>query len=290
MILTEGKWSSNECPLYFAAGYVTRFQDIFGVKALNIIPSVYDIRDAEQLREFDGLKRILLDSGVFTLASNYARKLNIPKYAAFSLKISEIPEFQKLFDKYVSLVKECRDMLWGYIEIDIGGRESKKETTKKLLDLGLRPIPVFHPVTDGWEYFYELAENYDRISMSTTEIARSITLRIIQKVWELSRKYPKLWIHILGITPGSLITSYPFQSYDSSSWMSPIMYTGGIQIRMANDIIKYLDKTSAYNTEIDSNVSGGYVSSYNACINDALMLQKNLEVIYKDKQLPCKME
>jgi hypothetical protein len=45
------------------------------------------------------------------------------------------------------------DRLSGYTELDQGGRDHKRRTRTRLHDLGLNPIPVYHPFNDGWDYF-----------------------------------------------------------------------------------------------------------------------------------------
>ena len=62
------------------------------------------------------------------------------------------------------------------VEVDQGGRENKIKTRARLEKMGLRPIPVYHPLNDGWDYFDYLAENYDRICMGNVVNAEASSM------------------------------------------------------------------------------------------------------------------
>ena len=57
--------------------------------------------------------------------------------------------------------------------------------------LGLKPIPVYHPLLDGWDYFDELAAQYDRICFGNIVQAPAATrIRLLHTLWERHRRYP----------------------------------------------------------------------------------------------------
>ncbi len=131
----------------------------------------------------------------------------------------------ELFDKYVAIINEFGDQLWGYIEIDQGGRENKIKTRAKLEGLGLRPMPVYHPFNDGWDYFDYLAQRYDRICFGNVVMADAATRkRLCATAWERRRRYPRLWIHLLGMTPSETLTAFPINSCDSSTWVGGLRW------------------------------------------------------------------
>ena len=101
--------------------------------------------------------RRFIDSGVFNLSTRHAAKHDLTMDQALALAPTEIDGFDELFAKYVRLVTELGDKVWGYIEIDQGGKANKIKTRARLEELGLRPIPVYHPFNDGWDYFGEIA-------------------------------------------------------------------------------------------------------------------------------------
>jgi hypothetical protein len=180
-------------------------------------------------------KKVFLDSGIFFLTNEHARKFNVSMDVALSLAPHEIDGFDALLERYLYIVKKYQDRLWGYIELDQGGRENKIKTRAMLEEYGLSPIPVYHPLNDGWDYFDYLAERYDRICLGNVVQANEPTrLRLAATLWERHQKYPDLWIHVLGYTPNQYIDAYPFNSLDSSSWLHSIRWSGAKE-RVGNE-------------------------------------------------------
>ena len=137
----------------------------------------------------------------------------------------DIDGFDNLFDRYCEIVGVLGDRAWGYIELDQGGRDNKIKTRKRLEALGFNPVPVYHPLNDGWDYFDELASTYDRICVGNVVEADSETRkRIIATIYERCRDYPDLWVHLLGLTPNPWLNAYPMGSCDSSSLASAIRW------------------------------------------------------------------
>jgi len=173
----------------------------------------------------DPEKKIFLDSGVYNFATQYALTHDLSMDQALSFAPSEMEGFENLFTRYVSIVHALDECLWGYIEIDQGGRENKIKTRARLEALGLHPIPVYHPLNDGWDYFDYLAERYDRICFGNIVNAKDATRkRLIATAWERHRKYPHLWIHVLGLQLHSWLYSLPLNSCDTSSWLHPVRW------------------------------------------------------------------
>lgn len=172
-------------------------------------------------RFLDGGGKVFLDSGIFNLTNEHMREHGMTMDEALSLAPDEIDGFHELLDRYCEIVEQFRTRLWGYVELDQGGRENKKRTRAKLEADGLRPIPVYHPLNDGWDYFDELAARYDRICVGNiVQAAPPLRLRLLATLWERRRQYPHLWIHLLGMTPKQWLIAYPQTSCDSSTWIS----------------------------------------------------------------------
>jgi hypothetical protein len=170
-------------------------------------------------------RNVFLDSGVYWLSTQHALEHGVSMDEALSLAPEKVSHFDELFDCYVDTVRRYGEHLWGYIEIDQGGRENKKRTRARLEALGLAPIPVYHPLNDGWDYFDELASQYDRICLGN--VVRSHgqqRKRLLATAWERRRKYPHLWIHALGLTPNETTIAYPMNSCDSSTWITNVRY------------------------------------------------------------------
>jgi hypothetical protein len=223
-----GRFDPHEGNIYFIASnmdsleYGSQVHDYILI-AINEVNSI-DLPRIE--RWLTSGKKLFIDSGVFNLATTYARKHDVSMDVALSIAPEQMEGFEALFKKYVNLIKHVESDVWGYIEIDQGGRDNKIKTRARLEALGLRPIPVYHPLNDGWDYFDELASQYDRICFGNIVQADPYTRkRLLATMWERHRRYPELWIHILGLTPNTHSHSYPSNSADSSSWLAGMRWS-----------------------------------------------------------------
>jgi hypothetical protein len=216
----------------FLAANIDRLQHAAKVHPYILIPinELYHDDSLPWLRNWakDG-KLIFIDSGVFNLAVMNSERLDIPLYEAMGLDPDQCPNFEVLFDRYVRVVEEFEDQIWGYCEIDQGGTVNKIKIRNRLEALGLRPMPVYHPLLDGWDYFDELCQNYDRICVgNVVQSSYSFRRAIMATLWERkTRQYPDVWIHMLGMTPSELFNAYPMDSGDSSTWLASIKWSSG---------------------------------------------------------------
>ena len=225
-----GTFDSQDRYIYFAAGsaYASDKKTAF----LNydyVLIAVNELFDDRPLENFELMldlgKKVLLDSGIFNLTNQHARAHNCTMDEALAIPPQGIDGFQKLYDRYVELVKRYEKRLWGYIELDQGGRACKIETRKGLEKIGLRPMPVYHPLNDGWDYFDELAKRYDRICFGNiVQAERAVRKRLLATLWQRHRAYPGLWVHALGLTPNEMLLAFPMESCDSSTWLSSVRW------------------------------------------------------------------
>lgn len=220
--VTQGRWDIAERWVQFAAGatpvrpefYLVAVNDLYGDKGDDFIEGLLTQGH-----------RILLDSGIFNLTNDHMRATGCTMDVALSLPPNEIEGFDRLFTRYVELTKRWGDDLWGYIELDQGGAVNKRITRARLHDLGLDPIPVYHPLNDGWDYFDELAQGYSRMCYGNIVQAPPATrLRLLHAMWERHRAYPDLWIHVLGMTPNETCLTFSPDSCDSSTWLSGLRW------------------------------------------------------------------
>lgn len=225
MIQTAGgTFDRREAPIYFAAGQhnTPHYPKHVLIPVNELMSKGGEKRLVELL---DAGHSVLLDSGVFWLTNEHKRRTGMTMDEALGLPPEEIPRFDQLFDRYVYLTKTYGDRLWGYIELDQGGSENKTRTRRRLHDLGLRPIPVYHPLNDGWDYFDELAQSHDRICFGNIVQASSPTrVRLLHTMWERRRQYPHLWVHALGLTANEWSLAIPADSSDSSTWLAPLRW------------------------------------------------------------------
>lgn len=222
MIRTAGVWSLADAPVYFIAGTKSNLREVQDYVE-SMLVAVNELGETDTLLEevLGRGKRVLLDSGVFALSTTHAKAHDLTMDQALSTPPAEVDGFDALLAKWRRYVDTYGDRLWGYIEIDQGGRENKIKTRTMLEKWGYRPIPVYHPLNDGWDYFDYLAKRYDRICLGNVVMAENADrVRLLTTLWERRRKYPRLWIHALGYTPNQWMHAIPVHSADSSSWVS----------------------------------------------------------------------
>ena len=225
---TAGTWDSTDRHVYFLASGV---ESLTHIEAKYVLIAVNEIKSDKALEKVEALidegRSILIDSGIFWLTNQHARKHHVTMDVALSLPPDEIDGFDVLWKRYTTVMDRIGDRAWGYIELDQGGIHNKRITRAKLEDLGLRPIPVYHPLNDGPDYFDELADNYDRMCMGNLVQASAPTrLRLMHFLWERHRRYPDLWVHTLGVTPSQLLNAFPTDSADSSTWLNVVRWSG----------------------------------------------------------------
>lgn len=277
MIKTGGGTFDSQDPfVYFIASNVDRQQ--WGQRThKNILIAVNEIKTESDMELVSGWlkdgRNVFIDSGVFNLAMEHVRKHNVTHNVALALAPNKIDGFNDLFERYVEIVRKFEQDAWGYIEIDQGGRENKIKTRAKLEAMGLRPIPVYHPFSDGWDYFDYLAERYDRICFgNVVQADRNTRMRLVATAWERKRKYPDLWIHLLGLTPNEWLYGFPISSGDSSAWLSAIRWSGYLE-RAAGGTFGNLPKNFQYQLAGDPTSERGSqkactMSAYGAYLNE----------------------
>lgn len=203
-------------------------------------------------------KRLFIDSGIYHLSQEHAKAHRCSMDHALSLAPTEIDGFKDLLERYVEVYRRLGDKCWGFIELDQGGRENKIKTRAMLEEMGMRPIPVYHPFNDGWDYFDYLAERYDRICFgNVVQADRETRKRLVATAWERHRKYPHLWIHLLGLTPNEWLNAMPINSGDSSSWLSCVRWSGGYRPRACGKAFDRLPRDFMYQYGADKDAPRG---------------------------------
>ena len=209
MIKTGGSWDSSDRPVFFAAcveNHLTLCAEChdYLLAAVNHMEEKAGFRK-EVFDAIDAGKKVFIDSGIFNLTQQHAEKHGITMDQALGTAPEDIDGFDNLFDRYCEIIGVLGDRAWGYIELDQGGRENKIKTRTRLEALGFNPVPVYHPLNDGWDYFDELASTYDRICVGNVV-------------------HPDLWVHLLGLTPNPWMNAYPMGSCDSSTLAAGIRW------------------------------------------------------------------
>ena len=237
---THGNWDPGHEKMIFLAGS----EDISGSKqesfdqdstdhlahkkTVNILYSLRDFTRNSFLAGITiGVERfhaILLDSGVFGISMDYAKAQNISPDKAITTPLRNIPGWPAFFDYYVEAVTAVKDAVWGYVELDLGGREQKIETRARLEAIGLAPIPVWHPLSDGLDYGRHLIDTYDRVCVGNIGKSDRETRKVILQAVTLAQRGPRTWIHALGLGPTNFVTGYRFNSMDATSFLGAMRW------------------------------------------------------------------
>jgi hypothetical protein len=282
---TAGTWDRSQWPTYFVAASWSTLEVAQECHPYLLV-AVNELHDkgAQGVKQWaQAGKSVLVDSGVYWLSTQHAKAHDLTMDQALGLAPAKVDGFEELFTRYVSLVTELGDLCWGYIEIDQGGRENKIKTRAKLEDMGLRPIPVYHPINDGWDYFDYLAQRYDRICFGNVVNADQQTRkRLVATAWERRRKYPHLWIHLLGLTPSDLTTAFPSNSCDSSTWISGVRW-GVHSTSIAHERMQLADGFT-YRHGDDSESERGHAKAWRLCGYDAFMTMQTMRTIKRNQE------
>jgi hypothetical protein len=286
VLATAGTWDRAERPILFLVlrsgdlpTTVDRIRDgthRHWLAAVDDPPGPPQVKSIERLLDAGG--RVLLDSGIFALASEHAHAHGITLQRALGMRPDQLEGYDALRKQYVMLARRFGDRLWGYLELDLGGRDIKRAVRAELHDLGLRPIPVWHPLSDGADYFDELAATHDRLCIGNlVRAAPPDRVRILHAVWERRRQYPHLWVHALGLNPSPALWAFPCDSTDVSKWMSGIRYGRFMEwsmLRFVGDSAKGSCAPLNYNVGADADAPDGHRRLGSASITAAAVWQR----------------
>jgi hypothetical protein len=281
---TAGRWS-REGSVYFIASNVDTLVHSHHCHT-HLLCAINELRRPDDREAVVGFvnagKSVLIDSGVFSLAMRHAEAHGMTMDQALAVAPADVDDFQPLFDSYCSLLREIGDQVWGYIEIDQGGRENKIKTRARLEEMGFRPIPVYHPLVDGWDYFDELARNYDRICFgNVVQAPPPLRKRLLATAWERQREYPRLWIHMLGLTPSEMCCAYPISSCDSSTWLAPVRWPTMVT-RCCLKPFSEMPVDFRYAMEADDDAPEGHRKARKVCAYEAHHLMRNWRAVQAD--------
>lgn len=219
---TSGAFDRSSGPIYFASSSLETLLTGRVHNGLVAVDACMSDKAEQALVELMGqTDNVLLDSGVFGTCAAHARKTGTPLYKVFALPPAEVQGFAKLWDRYAYLVATYGDRLWGAIEIDMGGSDVKRETRARIeSELGFTPIPVYHPLTDPYDYFDELASSYDRIAVGgVSSGGAKQRYQTVVRIYMRARAYPHLWVHALGVNRHPVLLAASPGSSDASVWI-----------------------------------------------------------------------
>lgn len=254
-----GKWDPEAENIFFLAGTVSdavTSNNPFTLLAVNEIKTQKQI---DLLDRWCDERTILLDSGVYALASAYAKAHDVSIGVAFATPPDQMDDWNRLYDQWCELTQRFGDRLWGVIELDQGGKDAARITREACFnDTGIMPIPVYHPLSDGWDYYDELAQGYDRICVGGLALPPPARLRLCWTACDRARAYPYLWTHLLSITPAPWVLSAGLRgSVDSSSWLAAIRWATTWQARVMLQRFSTLVPEMTYDRDDPKNLERG---------------------------------
>lgn len=196
-------------------------------RGANILQSFYYCNEFTEKAVIPHCKNFMLDSGAFTFLTSHKGKVDWNEY----------------IQNYVDFINRNDVDLFFELDIDpIVGYDKVKEIRRFLeAETGKKPIPVWHKSRRKEDYL-QMCEEYDYVALGGI-----VTKEITQKEykifpWFISEAHKrKAKIHALGFTNLKGLTQYPFDSVDSTAWVSGNRF-GSVYQFNGETMIKYNKK------------------------------------------------
>lgn len=194
------------------------------VRRLSFLTSFYYYKDADMETIFgQPIPSLMADSGAFS-AQTMGTAIELTEYADW------VKRWEPLFDHYANL-----DV--------IGDPEATLANQRRLEDMGLHPMPVFH-VGSPWEYLERYLEEYDHIALGGMVPHVRRYRQLIPWIVKAFRMLtPGKGYHGFGTTGWKIMSSFPWNSVDSSSWGAGYQYGQGVMFsNVKGGFVKFLVK------------------------------------------------
>jgi hypothetical protein len=206
-----------------------KFYDFYHLK------SFYGLKEKET-KSLHKYKGFMLDSGAFTLFSG--KNINLEEYV----------------DKYIDFIKKHK--IEQFFELDIFqviGKEKTDLINNKIERVvGKQTIPVFHYFL-GIDYYKQLCNEYNQIAISASGMYASKWTRQypnkLRKLIDYAHN-KNVKVHGLGYTPLGKLDKMPFDSVDSTAWLSGNRF-GMIYEWLGNEMRKINKREGKRLTEYD---------------------------------------
>ncbi len=202
--------------------------DVLREEHCNIIVTfamVKRIRDMSQYDAFvpvlpKGFPKILIDSGGYQLQTGVKTSMNINTHEYGTWLRDATVKFPEIF---------------GYFNLDtLGDINTTLDNQGKLENMGLNPIPVWHPGESDWLLEYYCSE-YDYVAVGGVAGGAGKKLKLnserLRYVFErILPRYPKTKFHALGVGIGAstMFRTYRPYSVDFSTWVNTYKFGHGL--------------------------------------------------------------
>lgn len=193
--------------ILYLSGLLSESEDFINklnLQELSILQSFPYMND-NKLKYISKCKNFILDSGAFTMMNNKRKNFDVIEYSK----------------KYGDFIK--RNNINDFFEFDIDGiygLDIYKDCLHIIQDItGKDPIRVFH-TWRGIDYYKQLVKIKDRIAIGGLAVKqiRSADYDIFIELLQIAHNN-NCKVHGLGITGGSNLRRYNFDSIDSSRWI-----------------------------------------------------------------------
>lgn len=192
----------------------------------------YPKQVAEIIRNRQEFDDVFIDSGAFSFMNSQFK--GVEKYW-------ERPEQETYFKRYCDwlLEHEHKDKFTGYACLDvIGNAEETYKNQKRMEEVGLKPIPVFHLTDKTHKHLEEYLYKYDWVAMGgAVKVGGDMTAerraQIVDGFFDTKKKIDQKRIaegreqcrvHAFGITSLSFLKKFEFYSSDSVAWAMGAAY------------------------------------------------------------------
>ena len=180
--------------LYLAGFDNEKFRNYLkDLKPMNILISYFYSKNLNGLPKH---KNLLVDSGGYSARTQNVN-IDVDKYGKWL--------FEKDIDNYFNL--DSKDL------------DETKKNQNRLENMGLNPIPIWHP-QHGKKELEELISSYDYIGIGNITGGNTGSRKRREKVLNFIKQYKDTKFHLFGVTDKKLIKKYQnfFYSTDSTSW------------------------------------------------------------------------
>lgn len=126
-------------------------------------------------------------------------------YGGFREKVG----ISQQLDDFEAVAAQWGASVWGLVEPEQPDYAAREDFRDRLAKKGLFPIPVFNPLSDPEEAFYELCSKNSRVAIGNLrgEKDEYVCKKILATA---AKRCPAgTWLHVIGIQPVELLLWYP---------------------------------------------------------------------------------
>ena len=164
---------------------------------------------------------VFLDSGAHSLYETVMKEHTSARKGVVDYSYIETEKFWTYVDSYAEYIKEHKDLIDTYVNVDVIFNAEGSLRVQKYLEEEhkLSPMPVFHPKED-FKYLKHYMDNYEYIGIGGLgqDMTRKEYFKFGDSVFEML-KGSNIKTHGFAMTSLILMGRYPWSTVDSTSWV-----------------------------------------------------------------------